>query len=229
MGFADTRFGRYMNPPAKKGKSYSPTQHEQIANCFTHALFIIPAMAATSLLLHLSTTSLHTFVAWLYGVGMVSLFAISSLFHAVCLSNRFSNLRWFLHLGDRFIIYAFIAASYMPWLLLQDVGYVGETVTWLLWSAAALGTVYTFLFYEKYKMVETILYLIVGICPSFSLYFARESKGMMELAIGGAILVSGIPLFKSDGRIPFAHAIWHLFVVCGTACQFYAVIIYLYT
>ncbi|CAB4007951.1 monocyte to macrophage differentiation factor-like [Paramuricea clavata] len=229
MVFAKTRLGRFMNRPAKKNEAYCPTHHEQVANCFTHAVFIFPAMAGVALLSHLSKTTLHNFVAWLYGIGLVCLFTISSMFHAVCLSNKFYTLRWFLHLGDRFIIYGFIAASYMPWLLLQDVGYVGEAVTWLLWSAAVLGTIYTFVFYEKYKVIEIILYLVIGICPSFSLFFARESKAVKELALGGAFYVLGVPLFKCDGRIPFAHALWHLFVVCGAACHFYAVLTYLYT
>ena len=92
MGFAQTRFaatGRFMNSPAKKNEAYQPTRHEQIANCCTHAVFIFPAVAGVVLMSHLSKTTLHSFVAWLYGIGMVCLFTISSMFHAVCLSNKF--------------------------------------------------------------------------------------------------------------------------------------------
>lgn len=217
-----------MNPPAKNNEAYRPTQYEQIANCFTHGVFIFPAVAGLALLSLSAKTLKHNFVAWLYGVGMVFLFLISTMFHVVCLTNKFGTLRWFLHLGDRVIIYGFIAASYMPWLLLQDAGFIGEFVTWVLWSAAILGTVYTFVFHEKYKMFEIILYLVLGICPSFSLFYVRESKAVMELAIGGAFYVGGVAFFKADGRIPFAHAVWHLFVACGAAWHFYAVATYLY-
>ncbi|XP_046854597.1 monocyte to macrophage differentiation factor 2-like [Xenia sp. Carnegie-2017] len=228
MVFAKTALGRYMNPPAKRNQAYCPTDEEQIANCITHSVFILPSIFGAFFLSHLAKTSIQKSVAWLYGSGLFFLFLVSSLFHGVSLLKSYRKIRLLLHLGDRSVIYAFIAASYMPWLLLQDVGDKGIMVAWLIWFAAVAGIFYTFIFHEKYKMIEIILYLIIGICPSFLFYFVEEAKGIKELIIGGAFYVLGVPVFKCDGRIPFAHALWHIFVVCGALCHYYAVVIHLY-
>ncbi|XP_073246179.1 monocyte to macrophage differentiation factor-like [Porites lutea] len=225
------RCSRFMNPPAKKNEAYQPTVIEQTANIITHGMFVFPAVYAV-LRLHqnskkLSTT--HRFIAELYGVSFILVFLISTLFHIVCLTGKASSLRYFLHLSDRCIIYFFIAASYMPWLVLKDVGRIGDFVAWLLWILAVTGTIYSYMFHERYKTVATILYLIVGICPSLPLVFASTDKaGLAEVGLGGVFYVSGVAFFKLDGRLPFAHAIWHVFCATGAWCHFYAVYTHLY-
>jgi monocyte-to-macrophage differentiation protein len=83
---------------------------------------------------------------------------------------------------------------------------------------------------QKHKIAEKNSWYEPGFKLSIlSFHFQRESKAVKELALGGAFYVLGVPLFKCDGRIPFAHALWHLFVVCGAACHFYAVLTSLYT
>lgn len=220
-----------MNPPAKKNEAYQPTTIEQTANMITHGVFIIPGMFAVSKL-HDNSKALsvsHRFIAEVYGASFILVFLISTLFHAVCLTNRFRSLRFLLHLSDRCIIYFFIAASYMPWLVLRDVSGIGDIVSWVLWCLAVTGTVYSYMFHERYKMMETVFYLILGISPSLPLALASTDKaGLAEVAFGGAFYVSGVVFFKSDGRIPFAHAIWHLFSATGAWCHLYAVFTHLY-
>lgn len=220
-----------MNPPAGKNEAYKPTVIEQTANIITHGLFVMPAVYA-ALRLHQNSRLLsasHRFIAEVYGTAFILVFLISTLFHVVSLTGKASSLRFFLHLSDRGIIYFFIAASYMPWLVLKDVGQYGDLISWLLWCLAATGTVYTYMFHERYKTAETVLYLIVGICPSLPLAFAStDSAGLAEVALGGAFYVSGVVFFKCDGRIPFAHAIWHCFCATGAWCHFYAVYTHLY-
>ena len=61
------------------------------------------------------------------------------------------------------------------------------------------------------------------------LFVQQSDKALTEVAIGGIIYMAGVAFFKSDGRIPFAHAIWHLFVAAGAIVHFYAIWTHLYT
>lgn len=60
------------------------------------------------------------------------------------------------------------------------------------------------------------------------LFFQHYFLGMMELTLGGVLYVSGVVFFKCDGIIPFAHAIWHLFVAMAAYAHYYAILNYLY-
>ncbi|XP_031560172.1 monocyte to macrophage differentiation factor-like isoform X2 [Actinia tenebrosa] len=171
----------------------------------------------------------HKAIAWVYGISLVLIFSISTFFHVISLSGRLRNLRHILHLCDRGIIYFFIAASYMPWLVLRDVGIWGDRLSWLLWIGAIMGTLYNCIFHEKYKTLETVFYLMFGVLPSLPLIFqASDTAGLIEVALGGAFYIGGVYFFKSDGKITFAHAIWHVFCATGACLHFYAVYTHLY-
>ncbi|KAK3728582.1 hypothetical protein QZH41_011671, partial [Actinostola sp. cb2023] len=193
--------------------------------------FVVPAFQALQTLDHLAhdKTYSHKVIAWVYGISLIMIFSVSTFFHVVSLSGRFRYLRFILHLCDRGIIYFFIAASYMPWLVLRDVGIWGDTLSWLLWIGALFGTLYSYIFHEKYKNLETIFYLMFGVLPSLPLILhASDTAGLIEVASGGAFYISGVFFFKSDGKIPFAHAIWHMFCATGACLHFYAVYTHLY-
>lgn len=202
----------YMSCCAQTGEAYNPTVVEQVANCVTHGIFVIPSIVAVYYMLTHSTSHQHYFCSLVYGIALVMLFTVSTTFHVLCLftSQRTDAWRRMFHLGDRFMIYVFIAASYMPWLNLQDFGDYGYRVSTVVWAAAVSGVVYSFLYHEKYKMLETILYLCLGFLPAVPLA-SRSVTGMFELACGAVLYIIGVIFFKNDGKIPFAHAIWHIF------------------
>lgn len=78
------------------------------------------------------------------------------------------RLRHILHRCDRAMIYIFIAGSYFPWLTIQELPTHGwsSSMKWFVWLLAILGITYQQTFHEKYKCLETIFYLIMGIGPS---------------------------------------------------------------
>ncbi|XP_077865252.1 monocyte to macrophage differentiation factor-like [Saccoglossus kowalevskii] len=219
---------RFMNNRAVGNNPYKPTKLEHLANCVTHGLWIIPSVIGGLLMLQQAINFTQMYSVLVYSSALTLLFTVSTTFHTLAWTGKAKNLFFFFHVGDRAIIYLFIAASYTPWLHLKDMGFLGIHMRWLIWLFAGLGIIYNYTFYEKYKKLETVLYLLMGTCPALSLLTMTSShEGLHEVATGGMIYIVGVIFFKSDGRIPFAHAIWHLFVVAGAFFHFYAIAAYL--
>ncbi|XP_051982349.1 monocyte to macrophage differentiation factor 2-like [Xyrauchen texanus] len=221
---------RFMNNRAPSNKRYQPTEYEHAANCATHALWIIPSIVGGVLLYFLSDDHWEEISAWLYGAGLSSLFIISTVFHTV--SWKKSHLRSVehcFHMCDRMVIYFFIAASYTPWLTLRELGPLAAHMRWVVWVMASGGTGYVFFFHERFKVVELICYTAMGVFPALVILSMADRSGLYELLVGGGCYVLGMVFFKSDGIVPFAHAIWHLFVAMGAGIHYYAIWKYLYT
>jgi len=217
-----------MNCKAIGNQAYVPTELEHIANVITHGLWVLPSLVGFYYMIQKASNRTQYLSAVVYGCATVALFTISTVFHCVFYVGRFRSLKEFLHRCDRAVIYLFIAASYTPWLTLkQMVPSYCTNIQWLVWICACLGIVYQQLYHERYKWLETVLYLILGLFPSIAIINMPEWSGLYELAMGGAIYIFGIYFFKSDGCIPCAHAIWHIFVVIGATFHYYAVYKYL--
>ncbi|XP_009322071.1 PREDICTED: monocyte to macrophage differentiation factor [Pygoscelis adeliae] len=220
---------RFMNHPAPANSRYKPTCYEHAANCYTHAFLIVPAIVGSALLHRLSDDRWEKITAWMYGMGLCALFIVSTVFHIV--SWKKSHLRTMehcFHMCDRMMIYVFIAASYAPWLNLRELGPLASHMRWFIWLMAAGGTIYVFLYHEKYKIVELFFYLAMGFSPALVVTSMSNTDGLQEVAWGGLIYCLGVVFFKSDGVIPFAHAIWHIFVATAAAVHYYAIWKYLY-
>ncbi|XP_016105981.1 monocyte to macrophage differentiation factor 2-like [Sinocyclocheilus grahami] len=158
---------RFMNNRAPSNKRYQPTEYEHAANCATHALWIIPSIVGGILLYLLSDDHWEEISAWLYGAGLSSLFIISTVFHTI--SWKKSHLRSVehcFHMCDRMVIYFFIAASYTPWLTLRDLGPWAAHMRWVVWVMASGGTAYVFFFHERFKVVELVCYVAMGVFPA---------------------------------------------------------------
>ncbi|XP_027480748.1 monocyte to macrophage differentiation factor isoform X4 [Zalophus californianus] len=161
------RFQRFMNHRAPANGRYKPTCYEHAANCYTHAFLIVPAIVGSALLHRLSDDCWEKITAWIYGMGLCALFIVSTVFHIV--SWKKSHLRTVehcFHMCDRMVIYFFIAASYAPWLNLRELGPLASHMRWFIWLMAAGGTIYVFLYHEKYKVVELFFYLTMGFSPA---------------------------------------------------------------
>lgn len=229
MDFRKTKFGRFMNCRVPASKRYQPTEYEHAANCATHGFWILPSLVGGSVLYFLSVDQWHRTAAWLYGSGLTGLFVTSTLFHTA--AWKISHLRKVeqrFHMCDRMAIYFFIAASYSPWLMLRELGPWSCHMRWLIWVMACVGSMYVFFFHERYKLLELLGYVAMGALPALVVLSMVERTGTCELAMGGVLYVVGVVFFKSDGLVPFAHAIWHLFVAAGASVHYYAIWRYLY-
>lgn len=217
---------KWKNSRAKPGCAYVPTEIEQMANCITHGVWVIPSIMAGMSLVERSKTSSQMLVAWVYGTALGLLFCVSTFFHCSFYCDHKKGLKNVLHRCDRAMIYVFIVASYFPWLQLENPtnSVVLSSLEWIIWALAALGITYQQIFHERYKCLETFFYLVIGVGPAIVILVTGvDFRGMNELKIGGILYVSGIIFFKADGLIPMAHAIWHLFVVLAAGFHYYAI------
>ncbi|TKR95614.1 hypothetical protein L596_009756 [Steinernema carpocapsae] len=206
-----------MNPPAPKGRAYQPSYYEHIANTVSHAVGIGPSVYFSFLMIDASYRDLQFLVSVIYGFFTTVLFSTSTTYHLFELLIRpnMPKFRLYLHIIDRAAIYFFIAASYTPWLTLRHCGAVGIHLKWLIWVFACCGILYQYCFHEKYKTFETVLYVINAGGPAIAMFTMNDRSGLDMMVYGGLVYFVGVIFFKCDGRIPFAHAIWHLFVLAG--------------
>nr|XP_036878809.1 monocyte to macrophage differentiation factor-like [Manis javanica] len=216
-----------MNHRARANGRYKLTCFEHAANCYTHAFLIMPAILGSALLHQLSDNCWEKITAWIYEC-FCALFIVSTVFHIV--SWKKSHLRTVehcFHMCDRMVIY-FIAAAYSSWLNLHELGPLASHIGWFIPLMAAGGTIYVFLYHEKYKVVELFFYLTMGFSPALVVTSMNNTDGLHELACGGLIYCLGVVFFKTNGIIPFIHAIWHLFVAMAAAVHYYTIWKYLY-
>ncbi|XP_017771291.1 PREDICTED: monocyte to macrophage differentiation factor 2 isoform X2 [Nicrophorus vespilloides] len=221
---------QWKNQKPKAREAYCPTEIEHIANVITHGVAIVPSILGTYELCYRSENFAQLISALLYGATLVFLFGVSTCFH--CIFYRFQRGRWkdTLHRCDRAMIYIFIAGSYFPWLTVKALPTDGwaSSMKWIVWLLASLGIIYQQVFHEKYKSLETIFYVIIGIFPSLPIIAESDFSGLTELKLGGIFYVVGIIFFKADGFIPCAHAIWHIFVIIAAGVHYFAILNHLY-
>nr|CAH8859855.1 unnamed protein product [Trichobilharzia regenti] len=224
------RHVRWKNEPALPGKAYCPTTIEQLANCISHLPCIPFGVIGMLRLYSKADTYSESIAAIVYGFAIISLFLASSVFHVFCLFHSKGRLRDTLQVCDRIVICLFIAASYTPWLLLRDFhASWGLTTLWSVWIAAILGCAFEYVYVDRFKSVELMIYLAISVLPAYSFFYMHERSGLPMMMMGAFVYLSGVIFFKLDGRIPLAHAIWHCFVFIATFLQYSAVETFLLT
>ncbi|XP_076635931.1 monocyte to macrophage differentiation factor 2 isoform X1 [Colletes latitarsis] len=217
---------KWMNPRACTNEAYTPTSIEHVANVATHGIWVVPSVIGGLELVHRSTTWRQLVSAYVYGTSLILVFVVSTFFHSMHYYNYNRQLKDALHRFDRAMIYIFIAASYFPWL---NIDHFPDdellcVMRYAIWIMAILGILYQQIFHEQYKMLETLIYLLMGIGPSIAIINVYNYYNITELKMGGLIYILGLVFFKSDGRVPCAHAIWHLFVAAAAGFHYYAIL-----
>lgn len=201
--------------------TYSPA-HEQ-ANVITHLLgFLFGLLALPLLVLSVYkagfTTAGDIAGAIAYGIGFLMVFGFSTLYHYVKSPQR----KGLMKIWDHISIYYMIAGTYTPLLLIFAAPTDARLMLWVIWGFAAAGTLFKVFFTGKFRFVSTGIYLAMGwlvvLAPS-SFKEALPDEQVWWLAAGGACYSVGV-LFYLVKRIPFHHAIWHVFVLGGALCHY---------
>lgn len=210
------------------------TLGEEIANAISHGLGVLLAVAALPILVMRAVNQgevADVVAAAIYAATMILLYGVSTLYHA--LPRRLCQGRvkdWLMRL-DHAAIYVFIAGSYTPFTL--GVLHTGPGVTLLVavWAAAAFGVTIKLLNRLRHPLVSTALYLAMGWVVVFAvspLMHLMPGPGLALLVAGGLSYTLGAFVFLLDNKVRYAHFVWHLFVLGGSVCHFFAALFYAY-
>ncbi len=199
---------------------------EEIANSISHGAGFLAALIALPVLLigavpHGAAAVLG---AGVFAATMALLYLTSTLYHALT-PNRGKHVFQIL---DHVAIYLLIAGTYTPFTLGILRGPWGWTLFGLIWSLAVIGIVLKSVGGVRHPRLSTGLYVAMGwliLAAAKPLWHALPGWGLFWLAAGGVAYTAGVGFYAAR-RMRYAHFVWHLFVLAGTACHFIAVLRY---
>ncbi|MDY0329974.1 MAG: hemolysin III family protein [Thiomonas sp.] len=201
---------------------------EEIANSISHGLGLLLSVAALPVLIvhaveHQPVASVVG--ASVFGVSAVLLYLASTLYHAL----PQPRLKAVLQRLDHAAIYLLIAGTYTPFTLGVLRGGWGWTLFGLVWGLAAMGLLLKAFAGVRFPRLSTALYLGMGWVVLIAIEPLAERiapMGLFWLVAGGVSYTLGVVFFVFDARWRYAHFVWHLFVLAGTVCHFFAVLHY---
>ena len=200
---------------------------EELWNAITHGvgLFIsIPSCVLLILLAVQSGSAIQIVSCSVFGGSLVLLFLMSTLLHSMP-----EKYKRFFSILDHSSIYILIAGSYTPFLLIAIDGVLGIVLLCIIWSIAVFGVVFKCLFIHRFETFSLILYIAMGWLIIFAIkpiYQFIQFDGLTVLLAGGLLFTFG-SIFYAWRKLPYNHAIWHLFVIAGCACLVVCVAFYL--
>lgn len=204
-----------------------PTPAEETANSISHGLGLVAAIAAVPVLVITATKDGDAkFIvgASVFAGSMVLLYLASTLYHSV----SHEPTKRVLRLLDHSAIFLLIAGTYTPFTLGVLRGPWGWTLLAMVWSLATIGLTLKAMFGTRYKWATMTLYVGMGwlaLIAAKPILLHVPLPGILLVVAGGIAYTSGLGFFAAH-RLRFHHFIWHLFVILGTTCHFFAVLWY---
>lgn len=201
---------------------------EEAANTWSHGIGTLLSIVAIMAMLKITITQADNWKiisAVIYGASLFTLFLASSLYHFA--ANPVTKVR--LKTFDHCAIFLFIAGTYTPFLLLGLTGNLSWGLFSIIWSLAAIGIIGKLFWAQQFKKVSLLFYLSMGWLIVFAgeELFASLSEGALYWLIAGGLTYTIGAVFYACKRIPYNHAIWHLFVLAASACHFVSIYVYL--
>lgn len=212
--------------PAPLARDQSPG--EEIANSVSHGLALAAALVAIPfLLVHAARIGTAGYIVGtgVFSATIILLYLASTLYHALPAGKAKRVFRILEHSA----IYLLIAGTYTPFTLGVLSGAWGWTLFAIIWTLAAAGVVLKASSRRSHPVLSAVLYVAMGwvIVIAIDPMFARvPTAGLVWLLAGGLAYTAGVVFFAADSRLRYGHLVWHLFVMAGTACHFFAVFRY---
>ncbi len=205
------------------------TEGEEIANAVTHAvatvLSVVGLVALTALgaLRGGSPAQIASLVV--YGTTLVLTHLASTLYHGV----RNQRAKGALRILDHAAIYLLIAGTYTPFLVIRLWNPWGWGLLGLVWTMAIAGVLFKSMFLGRLRNASVVTYVVMGwlVVVATRQVVAHVPLGALALLLGGGLIYTLGIVFYAWRRLPFSHAIWHLMVLAGGMCHYFAIFLYL--
>jgi len=210
-----------------RARRTGPSPGEEIANSVSHGVGVVAAVAASPFLVLDATRrggALAIVGASVFAGSAVVLYLASTLYHALS-NNRAKRV---FRIIDHSAIFLLIAGTYTPFALGALRGSVGWTLLGVVWGLAAVGITLKSVAGIRCPWLSTTLYLAMGWLALIAirpLWVHVPVAGWLWLIAGGLAYTAGIAFYAAE-RVRYAHLVWHLFVLLGTVCHFFAVLWY---
>lgn len=201
---------------------------EEILNAATHGLGILLSIVGLSVLVayaSLDGSPLLITSCAIFGGSLILSYSFSTLYHAIFHERAKQIFRQFDHAA----IYLLIAGTYTPITLIMLPKTLGWTIFTIIWTVSIVGIILKFVYPRRFKKTSMVLYLILGwfiIIVINKLFEAMPSGGLWLLLLGGIFYTVGV-IFYLYKKLPYNHAIWHLFVLVGSSAHYFMVLFYI--
>ena len=204
------------------------SQAEEIANSISHGIGLVAALVgAPFLIMHAARHGDTGFIVGtsVFSATMIFLYLASTFYHALPMGKAKGVFRVIEHSA----IFLLIAGTYTPFTLGVLRGAWGWMLLGVVWGLAIAGVALKVFDKAYHPILSTGLYLLMGwiVVIAVDPLLARvPTAGFLWLLAGGLSYTAGVAFFATDSRLQYGHLIWHLFVIAGTACHYFAVIWY---
>ena len=201
------------------------TRGEEIANASTHGLGVLLSLAGSVILIIKAAQQyeiLYLISFSVFGIALFLLYSTSTLYHIVPPSPT----KKILKILDHSAIFLLIAGTYTPFLLIVIGGSFGWIMFGTIWFIAISGILMKTLFFAKFQKLSLLLYILMGwmvVFASGELLENINELSLLLLAIGGFCYTFGV-IFYVWRKLPYNHAVWHLFVLGGSISHYFSVL-----
>ena len=200
-------------------KAYSVL--EEWLNSISHGAGFVAAIVGLVFLLLRAEQPVAIAAAAVYGATLILMFLSSTLYHSI----SHTKVKGMLKLFDHSAIYMLIAGTYTPLLLVGIGGWLGITMTAIVWILATGGVAFKLIARHRFPKVSVATYLLMGwiaLGLIYPLYMALPGAGLWLIVAGGLCFSIGVLFYVAKSK-RYTHAIWHLFVLGGCRCHFFSI------
>lgn len=203
--------------------SYAVRDKQEMLNTISHGLGVVLGIIGLIFLLikDRNITYYSTLSIWIFGISLIVLYASSTIYHFFINENLKKKARIFDHMS----IFLLIAGTYTPICLITLEKSSGWTIFSIVWSIAALGIFMKIFLTGKVDKLSLLLYLVMGWLLVFDIknvVHLMNNQALLFLILGGILYTVGTIFYIKD-KMPYAHFIWHLFVLGGSVSHYVVV------